>query len=111
MVKMTITFKRKSGMTFEDFKAYRREIHAPLLFAIPEAKAIRRFVVSFPVPAPNWPEPDYDALVEAWFDNLEDMESLFFSDNFRTKIDPDHASFIDLPSVRRMVSEEIVVVG
>jgi uncharacterized protein (TIGR02118 family) len=111
MVKMTITFKRQKGMSMEAFKAYRRDVHAPLLFAIPEAELIRRFVVSFPVAAPNWPEPSYDALVEAWFETVEDMDTLFFSENFRTKVDPDHVNFIDLSSVRRMISEETVVVG
>jgi uncharacterized protein (TIGR02118 family) len=109
MVKMTITFKRQEGMSIEAFKAYRRDVHAPLLFAIPEAKLIRRFVVSFPVEAPNWPEPSYDALVEAWFDTAEDMDTLFFSENFRTKVDPDHVNFIDLSSVQRMIAEETVV--
>jgi hypothetical protein len=63
-------------------------VHAPLLFAMPEAKLIRRFVVSFPIPAPGWPEPSYDALVEAWFDTFEDMSDLFFSANFASNVDP-----------------------
>jgi hypothetical protein len=50
-------------------------------------------------------------LVEAWFETVEDMDTLFFSENFRTKVDPDHVNFIDLSSVRRMISEETVVVG
>lgn len=111
MIKMAITFKRKQGMSIEDFQVYRRDVHAPMLFAIPEAKRIRRFVVSFPVAAPNWPAPDYDALVEAWFDSLDDVDALFFSDNFQTKVDPDHVNFIDMSTVQRMVCEELTVVG
>ena len=82
-----------------------------MLFAIPEAMLIRRFVVSYPVPAPNYPEPSADAVVEAWFDSMEDLNALFTSANFLTKVDPDHANFIDLSSVQRVVAEEIVVVG
>jgi uncharacterized protein (TIGR02118 family) len=110
MIKMAITFKRKQGMSVEDFQAYRRDVHAPLLFAIPEAKLIRRFVVSFPVPAANWQEPSFDALVEAWFDSVEDVDTLYFSENFRTKVDPDHINFIDLSTAQRMISQELVVV-
>ncbi|MCF1450348.1 EthD domain-containing protein [Agrobacterium vitis] len=110
MVKMAITFKRKQGMSVEDFQAYRRDVHAPLLFAIPEAKLIRRFIVSFPVPAPNWQEPSFDALVEAWFDSVEDVNRLYFSENFRTKVDPDHINFIDLSTAQRIISQELVVV-
>ncbi|MVA37777.1 EthD domain-containing protein [Agrobacterium vitis] len=111
MIKIILSFRRREGMSLQEFKDYRREVHAPLLFALPEAKKIRRFVVSYPVPAPNFPEPTYDAVVEAWFDNLEDMEQLYFCENFRTQVNPDHENFIDLSSVSRIVSEEIVVVG
>ncbi len=92
------------------FRAYRRDVHAPLLFAIPEAQKIRRFVVSYPLETGS-PEPVFDAVVEAWFDDVEDMDGLFLSENFRTKVDPDHVNFIDLSSVVRIVSEEIVVVA
>lgn len=111
MIKMVITFKRRRGMDIDAFKAYRRDVHAPILFAIPESTVIRRFVVSFPVAAPKWPEPSYDALIEAWFDTIHDMESLFFSDNFVTKVDPDHINFIDLSTLQRMICEETLVIG
>ncbi|MCW8103673.1 EthD domain-containing protein, partial [Streptomyces tauricus] len=49
-------------MTHDEFTHYQRNIHRPLLMSIPEAQQyIRRFVVSYPVPAPNCPEPDYDS--------------------------------------------------
>lgn len=112
MVKMIITLKRRSGMTLQEFKDYRRDVHAPLLFAIPEAERyIKRFVVSYPVPASNFPEPSYDAVVEAWFDTIDDLNALYRSENFRTKVDPDHPNFIDMSQVGRIISEEIVVVG
>jgi uncharacterized protein (TIGR02118 family) len=111
MIKIILGFRRRQGMGFQEFKDYRREIHAPLLFAIPEAKKIRRFVVNYSVAVPDFPEPTYDAVVEAWFDNLEDMNELYSCENFLTKVDPDHVNFIDLSSVGRVVVEEIVVVG
>lgn len=110
MIKMLVGFRRRPGMSLQAFKDYRRDVHAPILFAIPEAAAIRRFVVSYPIPAPNWPEPSFDAVVEAWFDTIADMDALFLSENFRTEVDPDHINFIDLASVSRIVSEEVVVV-
>lgn len=110
MIKMLIGFRRRSGMSLQAFKDYRRDVHAPLLFAIPEAALIRRFVVSYPVAASDWGEPSFDAVVEAWFDSIEDLEALYFCENFKTKVDPDHVNFIDLSSVSRIVSEEIIVV-
>ncbi|RWX79172.1 EthD family reductase [Neorhizobium lilium] len=111
MIKIILSFRRREGMSLQEFKNYRRDVHAPLLFAIPEAKLVRRFVVSYPVTAPEFPAPSYDAVVEAWFDNLDDLNALYSCENFKTKVDPDHPNFIDLNSVGRMICEETVVVG
>ncbi|RRD21384.1 EthD family reductase [Brucellaceae bacterium VT-16-1752] len=111
MIKIILGFKRRQGMEFQEFMDYRSDVHAPLLFAIPEAKKIRRFIVNYSVPAPDFPEPTYDAVVEAWFDTLEDLNALYSCENFLTKVDPDHANFIDLSSVGRVVVKELIVVN
>ncbi len=110
MIKMIITIKRREGMSHEEFVHYQREIHRPLLMSIPEARQyIRRFVVSYPIPAPDYSGPDYDSVVEAWFDSMEDMNALYFSENFLSKVDPDHKNFMDLSAYGRIVAEEEVV--
>ena len=112
MTKMIITIKRREGMSHDEFVRYQRDVHRPLLMAIPEARRyIRRFVVSYPIPAPDYSGPDYDSVVEAWFDSLEDMNALYFSDNFLSTVDPDHANFMDLSAYGRVVTEEEVVLG
>ena len=110
MIKTIITIKRREAMSHEEFVHYQREIHRPLLMSIPESpRYIRRFVVSYPIPAPKYSGPDYDSVVEAWFDSMEDMNALYFSENFLSKVDPDHANFMDLSSYGRIVAEEEVV--
>jgi uncharacterized protein (TIGR02118 family) len=112
MIKTIITIKRREGMSHEEFVHYQREIHRPLLMSIPESRRyIRRFVVSYPIPAPKYSGPDYDSVVEAWFDSMEDMNALYFSENFLSKVDPDHANFMNLSSYGRIVAEEEVVIG
>lgn len=111
MVKLLIAFKRRQGMSVEDFRAHCRDVHTPLLLSIPEARKIRRFVVSCPIPAMTEGEPTFDAVVEACFDNPNEMDALMQSDNFLGKVDPDHANFIDFTSVVRLVTEEIVCPG
>ena len=112
MVKMIITIKRRQGMSHEEFVRYQREVHRPLLMAIPEASQyIRRFVISFPIHAPDYSGPDYDSVVEAWFDSIADMNALYFSENFLKKVSPDHVNFMDLSSYGRVVAEEEVIVG
>lgn len=96
MIKMIITIRRREGMSHEEFVRYQRDVHRPLLMAIPETgRYMRRFVVSYPIPAPDYSGPDYDSVVEAWFDSMEDMNALYFSENFLSKVDPDHANFMD----------------
>ena len=111
MIKMIVTLKRLEGMTHEEFTDYQRNIHRPLLESIPEARRyIRRFVVSYPIPAPKYHEPSYDSVVEAWFDSMEDLNALYFSDNFLNIVDPDHKNFINLSSFGRIIAEEEVVI-
>lgn len=112
MIKMILTIKRREGMSHEEFVRYQRDVHRPLLMAIPEARRyIRRFVVSYPISAPDYSGPDYDSVVEGWFDSMEDMNALYFSDNFLEKVDPDHKNFMDLTTYGRIVAEEDVVIG
>ncbi|KAA0942617.1 EthD family reductase [Streptomyces apricus] len=112
MIKMVMTLKRREGMTHDEFTHYQRNVHRPLLMSIPEAEQyIRRFVVSYPVPVPNCPEPDYDSVVETWFDTMDDLNALLFSENFLKTVDPDHKNFVDLNSFGSIISEEEVVIG
>ena len=112
MIKMIITIKRRAGMSHEEFVRYQREIHRPLLESIPEARQyMRRFVVSYPIVAPDYSGPDYDSVVEAWFDTMDDMNALYFSENFLSKISPDHKNFMDLSAYGRIVAEEEVIIG
>ena len=110
-LKMIITIKRRDGMNHDEFVHYQREVHRPLLESIPETrKYVRRFVVSYPILAPNYSGPSYDSVVEAWFDSMEDMNALYFSENFLTKVAPDHMNFMDLSSYGRIVAEEDVFI-
>lgn len=112
VIKMIITIKRREGMSHDDFVRYQRETHRPLLLSIPEAdRYIRRFVVSYPIPAPGYSGPDYDAVVEAWFDSMADMDALYSSRNFVDVVAPDHQNFMDLTGYGRIVSEEDVFLG
>ena len=112
MIKMIVMLKRRDGMSHAVFVDHYKNTHRPLLESIPETQRfVRRFVVSFPVPAPQYGEPSYDAVVEMWFDSTKDLDGLFFSENFKTKVDPDHENFIDLATFGRIVSQEDVLIG
>jgi uncharacterized protein (TIGR02118 family) len=111
MIKTVVQFKRKQGMSVEEFRNYRQNKHLPLVLSIPEAKKMSRFVVSHPADPSTSPEPSFDAMLEIWFDTLDDMNALFQSENFLTKVDPDHANFVDPTTVKFVVTEELVVIA
>ncbi len=80
MFKMIILLKRKTSFTNKQFAEYWLETHAPLAKKMP---GLRRYVVNLVTPPPNR-EPDYNGVVELWFDNVDDMKKAFNSPEGQT---------------------------
>lgn len=111
MIKFAFMVNRIEGMSFEQFVEYHRDHHAPLFTSIPEAQRyVKKYTVSHPVPAENYPSPAYDGLTEIWFENWEDHNAFFASENYKELVNPDEAKFIDMNSVAVMVTEETTVI-
>ena len=75
MFKLIILLKKKTGLTDEQFATYWLETHALLAKKMP---GLRRYVVNVVMPPPNR-GPDYNGVVELWFDNVDDMKKAFSS--------------------------------
>ncbi|MGW1062819.1 EthD domain-containing protein [Micromonospora rubida] len=111
MIKFVYLINRAEGLSFEQFVDYHRNHHAPLFTSIPEAQQlVKRYTVSHPVPADSYPAPAFDGLTEIWFGSWADHDAFFASSNYKEKVNPDESRFIDMNSVRTMVTEEKVVV-
>lgn len=111
MIKFVFMINRIDGMTFEEFVEHHRNRHAPLFTSIPEARQyVKKYTVSHPVPAEEYPNPAYDGLTEIWFDSWADHNAFFASDNYKELVNPDESKFIDMKTVAVMVTEERVVV-
>lgn len=111
MIKFVYMVNRIEGMTAEAFVEHHREHHAPLFTSIPEARQyVKRYTVSHPVPAASYPNPAYDGLTEIWFENWDDHDAFFASENYKKLVNPDEATFIDLASVATMVTDEKIVI-
>jgi uncharacterized protein (TIGR02118 family) len=110
MLKFAYMINRVEGMSFEQFVEHHRNRHAPLFTSIPEARRhVKKYTVSHPVPAGNYPAPAYDGLTEIWFENWADHDAFFASENYKKLVQPDEATFIDMGSVAVMVTEERAV--
>lgn len=111
MIKCVHLINRVAGMSAEAFRNHHRETHAPPFISIPEAKLyVRKYTVSHPVPAPDYPAPADDGLTEIWFDSWEDHDAFFTSKNYLEKVKPDEPTFIDFSKVDIMVTEERIVI-
>ena len=110
MIKFAFLINRIEGMPRERFVEYHRDQHAPLFTSIPEARRyVKKYTVAHPIPAENYPKPAYDGLTEIWFENWEDHNAFFASENYKVLVNPDEGKFIDMGSVAIMVTEEKTV--
>ena len=112
MIKLVFLINRAEGLGVEAFVDYHRSRHAPLFSSIPEAQRyVRRYAISHPVAAPDYPAPGYDGMTEIWFDSWADHDAFFNSKNFLTQVKPDEPNLFDPKTARVMVTEERLVIG
>jgi uncharacterized protein (TIGR02118 family) len=79
MIKLTFCLTRLPHLSREDFQAYWRNTHAPLVASVAATLQIRRYVqlhslaaeVSEPIRASRGGPPQFDGVAELWFDSLE----------------------------------------
>jgi len=72
---MVILLKKKDSLTDQEFAKYWLEKHAPLAKKMP---GLRKYVANVVQRPPNR-EPDYDGVVELWFDDRDSMKKAFTS--------------------------------
>ncbi len=112
MIKFTILLRRKPSMTQEEFVAYHREKHAPLFCALPAVQqSVRKYVQqhTLPIEMPGLPPAKYDGITELWFDDANDIGTLFNDPDYLARIRPDEERFLDLHGCDFIVSKEHVV--
>jgi len=106
-------YKRKPGITHEEFSKYWREVHGPLIVNNPKfSRYIKRYVQHHVSPNESvsgvQPLP-FDGFSEVWFESIEDRRRLFAEPEFRSVVIPDEANFIDLSETRTSGSDTQVV--
>jgi uncharacterized protein (TIGR02118 family) len=107
MVKVVAFFKRKPGISVEEFDRHWGTRHADLVRRLP---GIRRYVQNSTLASGyRRREPVYDGVAEAWFD---DGEALRVSGGSReyAAVKADEPHFIDGASLGSVITDEVVVV-
>src|SRR6266581_1360898 len=92
MVKALSFFRRKPGMSVEDFQSYWRAHHPDAVLKLP---GIRRYVQSHTLRAGyRKRQPVYDGIAEVWFEDTGAMRALAGTPEY-AGVRADEAKFID----------------
>lgn len=107
MIKLVYCISKKPGLSDQEFFDYWHNVHAPIGARIP---GVRRFVQSRRLTVPgDRHQPDFDGLVELWFDDMDALLAARQSPEWKASTE-DEANFIDHSRVAYFVTEERVVV-
>jgi uncharacterized protein (TIGR02118 family) len=105
MIKAFNFFRRKPGLSVEDFRKYWLNEHAAIIRAIPE---LRKYVASITLPsAYRNREPLYDGISEAWFDDEAAIRTTADSPP-RRAAHVDDAKFVDMTTTGSIITDEII---
>jgi uncharacterized protein (TIGR02118 family) len=107
VVKLVAFFKRRAGLSVEDFQRHWRTTHADLVV---RQAGLRRYVQNHTLASGyRNGEPDYDGVAEAWFDDTQAMRALAPSPEYAA-VRADETHFIDPASMGTLLTNEVVIV-
>jgi uncharacterized protein (TIGR02118 family) len=104
MVKQMLAFKRKPGMTFDEFKKYYIENHAPLVERV--MPDLRKYVVNFALQRGK--ETPFDVINELYWDDFHTIVKLAKSDVYKNIVVLDEKQFVDSDSIIIHIAEEFI---
>ena len=122
MLKLTYCLTRRPNLSREEFQAYWRDTHAPLVHAAAEALGIRRYVQSHSMDTPldtlvretrGLETADYDGVAELWYDTIEALVAATQTEEggrHGAILAEDEAKFIDFSRSRLFFGHENIVV-
>ena len=113
VIKLTAFLSRRPDLSQEQFSAYWREKHAPLVLSLaPFRSLVRRYLQQRPaedVPK-QLPLAPYDGIAELWFDNLGDVLKLLGHELFLSVVAKDEENFLDRSKTTIFMSQETVII-
>ena len=105
-IKVASYFKRKAGMSVEDFQRYWRTQHAEVVQSLPN---LQRYVQNHVLAASYaQADPPFDGVAEVWFESIEVMQANAGHPAL-AQVREDEANFIDGASMSEMLCSEHVV--
>ena len=112
MVKLISLLKRKPGTTHEEFLAYWRDIHGPLIAGSSAAQYVSRYEqhpTAWPAPGSRQPEPEYDGVTIQWFESTEAFYGHMSESDFGDMI-ADTKKFLDTTNIVWTLTDDPTIV-
>jgi uncharacterized protein (TIGR02118 family) len=76
MLKFMVVIYRRPDLTYAEFRRHLEEVHGPLAKNLP---GLRRYVQNYVCDDPMRKLPDWDAIIELYFDDRDSMEAAWAS--------------------------------
>ena len=106
MLKFMVVLYRRPDLTSEQFRRHLQEIHGPLAMNLP---GLKRYVQNIVADDPKRKPPEWDAIIELYFDDWSAMEAAWASPQGAAS-DADLPAFADLTRTTWSAVDEIIVV-
>ena len=105
MLKFMVVIYKRPDLTPERFRRHLQQVHGPLAKALP---GLKKYVQNYACPDPERKHPDWDAIVELYFESWPEMEKAWASPQGAAS-DADLPLFADLTRTTWSVVEEVIV--
>ena len=105
MLKFMVVVYRRPDLTPAQFRQHLEKIHAPLARKLP---GLKRYKQNHAATDPSRPHPEWDAIVELYFDSWELMEAAWASPQGAAS-DADLPLFADMTRTTWSVVEELTL--
>ena len=116
MVKMMIGSVRREGMTRSEFHKYLRNTHGPLVLSVPEfLRHLRKYVQNHGLMDPDGSKStavpavpgDRDAIIELWYDSVEEIQRGLSEPRYLEAIRPDEGRFASFQDFFVLLAQEV----
>lgn len=104
MLKFMVVLFRRPEFSPEQFRRHLEDVHGPLARKLP---GLRKYVQNYPCADPKRRPPEWDAIVELYFDSRDAMENAWASPQGAVS-DADLPQFADLTRTTWSTVEEII---
>lgn len=108
MIRLTCLLRRKPGMSSEDFHAYWRDVHGPLIASTKSGSYVLRYEQHHSVDA-NEQGRNYDGVTIQWFASADAFYASLQEDDYAL-IDADTRKFLDVDRLEFILTNEPEVV-